>query len=53
VTNIVRRCKRCGEVVYRFKKDVGMSDLVKGSNIALHMIVCDPERFDDLLRRHF
>ena len=53
MTNIVRRCSRCGEVMYRFKKDVCMSDLVKGSNIAIHMIVCDRERFDDILRRHF
>lgn len=50
---IVRRCKRCGEAVYRFKKGEEMSDLVKGCNIAIHMLVCDREAFDEHLKRHF
>lgn len=52
-TYIVRRCGRCGEVVYRFKKSEPMSDLLKGANIGTHMITCDPEKFDEILRRHF
>jgi len=53
MTNIVRRCGRCGEVVYRFKKGNRPSDLVLGAEIGLHVLVCDPERFDDMVRRHF
>jgi hypothetical protein len=52
-TYIVRRCARCNEVIYRFKKGEQMSDLVKGANIGIHLIVCDPETFDDHVRRFF
>lgn len=53
MTNIVRRCKKCGEVVLRWKKGTRPSDLVIGANIAVHMIICDRERFDEHLRQHW
>jgi len=50
---IVRRCAKCGEVIYRFKKGMRPSDLLLGCEIALHMLVCDRDAFDEHLRRHF
>jgi hypothetical protein len=53
MTNIIRRCKKCGEVVYRFKKGHRPSDLVLGCEIGLHMIVCDRDAFDAHLAKHW
>ncbi len=53
MTNIVRRCQKCGEVIYKFKKGNRPSELVLGAEIGLHLIVCDPDAFDEVLRRHF
>jgi len=43
---IFRRCERCDEIIYRFPKKDNVSDLVKGAEIALHMITCDRERYN-------
>ena len=54
MTNIVQRCKRCGEVIIRWKKgETEPSRLYKGANIALHMITCDRERFDAIIEEEF
>ena len=50
---IVRRCGRCGEEVYRFKKSEPMSDLLKGANIGIHLLTCDPEEFDRILMENW
>jgi hypothetical protein len=53
MTNIIRRCKKCGEVVYRFKKGHRPSDLVLGCEIGLHLILCDRDAFDAHLAKHW
>ena len=50
---IVRRCTRCKEVIYKYKKGEEMSDLLKGCEIGLHLLVCDREKFDEILKKHF
>lgn len=53
MTNIIRKCGRCGEVVYRFKKGQRPSELLLGAEIGLHLLVCDRDKFDEILARHF
>ena len=53
VTIVRRVCKRCRREVYRYKKSEGMSDVVKGASIGLHMLQCDPDRFNELLDNEF
>jgi len=52
-TMIHRKCKRCGKTVYKFPKEPMASDVVKGSYVALHMLVCDRERYDALVSELF
>ena len=54
MTNIIHRCKRCNEVVIRYKKgETKPSRLVIGANIAVHMITCDRARFDAIIEEEF
>jgi len=54
MTYVVYRCRRCNEVVYRWKKgETEPSRLLKGANIALHMITCDRQRFDAIIEEEF
>ena len=52
-TLVYRKCKRCGKTVYRFPKEDNVSDVVKGAEIALHMITCDTERYNALISEFF
>lgn len=49
MTNIIRKCPKCGEVIYRFKKGNRPSDLVLGCEMWLHLLTCDRDKFDELL----
>lgn len=41
-------------MVYRWKKgETEPSRLLKGANIALHMITCDPERYNSIIDEEF
>jgi len=51
MTNIIRKCSKCGEVIYRFKKGDRPSQLVLGSEMWLHLLVCDRDAFDEHLLR--
>lgn len=54
MTNIIHRCKRCNEVIIRYKKGESKpSRLVMGANIAIHMITCDPSRFNAMIDEEF
>lgn len=54
MTFVVYRCRRCGEVVYKWKKgETEPSRLLKGANIALHMITCDPDRYNAIIEQEF
>lgn len=53
MTNIIRKCQKCGEVIYRFKKGQRPSDLVLGAEIGIHLIVCDPDKFDEILMKEW
>jgi len=54
MTYVVYRCRRCSEIVYKWKKGTPEpSKIVKGANIALHMITCDRERFDAIIEEEF
>jgi len=39
--------------MYKFKKGEEMSDLLKGCNIGLHLLVCDRDTFDRILMENF
>ena len=52
-TMIVRKCKRCNKTIFRIEKEKNPSDLYKGSCVALHMMVCDRERYDAIIAEHF
>lgn len=54
MTNIVIRCKKCGEVIIQWKKgETEPSRLLKGANTALHMITCDKPLFDAIIDAEF
>ena len=53
MTNIIRKCRKCGEIIYRFEKGNRPSNLVLGAEIGIHMMVCDPKRFDKILQENF
>ena len=53
MTNMIYRCPKCTEIVYRYKKGEPISDLLKGCNIALHMITCDRDAFDRHIMENF
>jgi len=53
MTNMIYRCPKCNEIVYRYKKNEPISDLLKGANIGLHMITCDRDAFDAHIQEMF
>lgn len=50
---MVRRCPKCNEIMYEYKKGDNPSQLWRGASIAIHMIVCDPDGFNEHLRKHW
>jgi len=52
-TMLHRKCTRCNKTIYRIEKEKNPSELWKGSKIALHMIICDRERYDAIIAEHF
>ncbi len=52
-TIVKRICERCKREVYRYRKDEGMSDVLKGAHIGLHLLECDPNRFNEILHNEF
>ena len=46
MTNIIRRCPKCKEVIYRFKKGNRPSKIVLGAEMWLHLLICDKEAYD-------
>ena len=51
--NIIRRCQKCGEIVYRFKKGERPSDTVLGAECWLHLILCDLDEYDRRIEEAF
>jgi len=51
MTNIIRKCPKCDEVIYRFKKGERPSQMVLGCEMWLHLLVCDRDAFDEHLMR--
>jgi hypothetical protein len=49
MTNIIRKCPKCNEVIYRFKKGERPSQVVLGAEMWLHLLMCDRDAYDDLL----
>ncbi len=48
---IIRRCMRCNEIIYRFKKDERPSNLLLGAECWLHLLTCDREAYDEAIAR--
>jgi len=53
MVNIIRKCLKCGEVIYRFKKGERPSDILLGADMWLHLLVCDRDKYDALLLEAF
>ena len=51
MTNIIRKCSKCEEVIYRFKKGERPSGVYLGAEMWLHLLVCDRDAFDEQLMR--
>jgi len=51
MVNIIRKCLKCDDVIYRFKKGERPSQMVLGCEMWLHLLVCDREAFDEHLMR--
>lgn len=54
MTAIKRRCKKCGKVIIQWRKgEVEPSRIIQGAKIALHLLECDRELFDEILEEEF